>query len=75
MSSGEDFECSCGIDPAIKIDYKPLKKLRNNNKGWMTKTDATECEQLIDIKNTHSRDVKIRVTEHLPESTETAIKV
>lgn len=73
-STQEEFTCSLGVDPAIKVDYKPLKKYREQN-GIINKTVTMFYEQLIEIKNTTSNNIKIMLIEQLPLSSDDKIKV
>ena len=75
VSPTEEFECSCGIDPSIKIKYHPVKKMHNASKGWMSKSEQSDFDQRITVTNTRQRLITIRVTDHLPESSDNAIKV
>jgi len=70
----EEFDCSLGVDPAVKITYKPQKKYRASS-GLISKTVSNTHEQVIEVKNTHDYDIKIVVIEQLPRSADDRIKV
>jgi uncharacterized protein (TIGR02231 family) len=73
-STQEEFTCSLGVDPSIKIDYKPLKKYKEQN-GIINKTITMFYEQLIEIKNTTTSSIKITLVEQLPLSADEKVKV
>ena len=70
----EEFDCSLGVDPAVKITYKPQKKYRASS-GLISKVISNTHEQMIEVKNTHDYDIKIMVTDQLPRSADDRIKV
>ena len=74
VSPQEDFTCSLGVDPAVKVTYKPVNKFREQS-GLLNKTSSTTYQQVIEIKNTHNDAIKILVSDQLPLSTEEKIKV
>ena len=45
VSPSEDFTCSLGVDPAVKVVYKPLNKFREQS-GLITKTLNTVYKQV-----------------------------
>ncbi|VDN32461.1 unnamed protein product [Gongylonema pulchrum] len=71
---GERFQCSLGVDPAVKVEYRPVHKYTEQS-GLLTKTVSTMNEQKIIIKNTKSSSIMITVKEHVPKSTDEKIKV
>lgn len=44
-SPQEEFNCSLGVDPAIRIDYKPLRKFKTHS-GLLSKTITTTYVQV-----------------------------
>ena len=74
MSPSEDFTCSLGVDPAVKVTYKPIHKFREHS-GLISKTVSTTYKQVIEVKNTHKDLVKIIVIDQVPLSTEEKIRV
>uniref|UniRef100_A0A915Q7C8 DUF4139 domain-containing protein n=1 Tax=Setaria digitata TaxID=48799 RepID=A0A915Q7C8_9BILA len=74
VSPGERFKCSLGVDPAIKIEYKPVNKYTIET-GLMTKSETTMNEQKILIRNTKSTVIFIAIHEHMPKSTDEKIKI
>ena len=74
VSPQEEFECSLGVDPSVRITYKPVQKFRDHG-GFMSKTTVFKYRQVIDIKNTQPESITIKVSDQLPLSTEEKIKV
>ncbi|XP_067674171.1 protein F37C4.5-like isoform X1 [Haliotis asinina] len=74
VSPGEEFLCSLGVDPAVKVIYKPLKKFKAST-GLISKTTNTTYEQVVEIKNTHEYSIDIVLKLQLPRSSDDKIKV
>lgn len=74
VSPGEEFSCSLGVDPSVKINYKPLNKYKEHS-GLLSKVHLTTYKQVIEVKNTHQTSCKILITDQLPLSTLDKIKV
>ena len=74
VSPQEEFEVSLGVDPAVKITYKPVNKFEKKG-GFVTKVRQIEFHQGIVVKNTKSSAVKIKITDQLPKSSEDKLKV
>lgn len=74
VSPSEDFTCSLGVDPGVRVMYRPVHKFREAS-GIVSKTLSTTYKQTIELKNTHAEPVKILVMDQLPISTEEKIKV
>ncbi|KHJ98112.1 hypothetical protein OESDEN_01903 [Oesophagostomum dentatum] len=74
VSPGERFSCSLGVDPALRVEYKPVKKYHEQI-GLINKASSTVHEQVIVVKNSRSDPVLLTVKEHVPRSTDEKIKV
>lgn len=74
MSPSEEFTCSLGVDPSIKINYKPINKYREHS-GIISKVHVMTYRQQIEVKNTRQAPCKILVSDQLPQSTLDKIKV
>uniref|UniRef100_A0A914WX50 Uncharacterized protein n=1 Tax=Plectus sambesii TaxID=2011161 RepID=A0A914WX50_9BILA len=75
VSPKEEFDCSLGVDPAVRIEYKPAHKF-HEQAGFVTKSSVDNHEQAIDIKNTKVNEkIKIVVREQIPKSTDEKIKI
>ena len=70
----EEFDVSLGVDPSVKVTYKPVKKFQQRT-GVISKSDITDFHQVIEIKNTKPQPVKILVTDQCPLPHSDKIKV
>ncbi len=73
-SPQEEFTCSIGVDPGIKIEYKPVKKFKEQT-GLLKNWDHTKFVQIIEIKNTTQNNAKLLVKESIPLSNDEKIQV
>ncbi|KAF8371329.1 hypothetical protein PRIPAC_77758, partial [Pristionchus pacificus] len=74
VSPGESFTASLGVDPAVKIEYKPAHK-HHEQTGLINKWSSTVTEQKIIVKNTRGDAVLLTIREQIPRSTDEKIKV
>ena len=74
VSPLEEFDVSLGVDPAVKITYKPIRKFKQST-GILAKYELLQYHQEIVIKNTKLTPVRITVTEQVPKSSEEKLKV
>uniref|UniRef100_A0A914Z259 Protein F37C4.5 n=1 Tax=Panagrolaimus superbus TaxID=310955 RepID=A0A914Z259_9BILA len=75
VSPGEKFDCSLGVDKAIKVIYKPIQKFHSQS-GVFTSVASSGNEQQIIVKNTkRTESIKITLHEPIPKSSEEKIKV
>uniref|UniRef100_A0A0N4U9B3 DUF4139 domain-containing protein n=1 Tax=Dracunculus medinensis TaxID=318479 RepID=A0A0N4U9B3_DRAME len=74
VSPGERFQCSLGVDPAVKVEYKPAYKY-SEQAGLISKSSLTFHEQKIIIKNTKKDKILLMLTEYVPKSTDERIKL
>ena len=74
VSPLEEFDVSLGVDPAVKITYKPTKKFKQST-GILSKYQQLQYHQEIVIKNTKSTPVKITITDQVPKTSEEKVKV
>ncbi|CAJ0590689.1 unnamed protein product [Cylicocyclus nassatus] len=74
VSPGEKFFCSLGVDTALRIEYKPVKKY-HEEVGYINKNSSTVYEQVIVVKNSRSDAALITVKQQVPRSTDEKIKV
>ena len=70
----EEFDCSLGVDPAVKVTYKP-RKLFNASSGLLGKVESDTHEQVIVVKNTHDYSITVTVIDQLPRSRSERVKV
>jgi uncharacterized protein (TIGR02231 family) len=69
-----EFTCSLGVDPSIKIDYKPIRKFQEEH-GYFGKTRVTKYVQIIEITNSNTNPIKLLLSEQLPLSNNEQIQV
>ncbi|EYC21037.1 hypothetical protein Y032_0020g193 [Ancylostoma ceylanicum] len=74
VSPGERFSCSLGVDTALRVEYKPVKKY-HEQVGLINKVSSTVHEQVIVVKNSRNDPVLLTIKEHVPRSTDEKIKV
>ena len=74
VSPSEEFDCSLGVDPAVKVVYKPMHKFREQS-GFMAKHVTFTYRQEIELKNTRQDEITVHVVDQLPQSMEEKIKV
>lgn len=74
VSPGENFTCTLGFDPALHVDYKPVKMYREQI-GLTNKISSTVYEQVIVVKNSHADSVLLTIKGQIPCSTDEKIKV
>lgn len=75
MSPKEEFDCSLGVDAAVRVEYKPAHKY-HEQVGLINRSTVETHEQRIDIKNTKAAEkIKILVREQIPKPTDEKIKV
>ncbi|XP_005097215.1 protein F37C4.5 isoform X2 [Aplysia californica] len=70
----EEFECSLGVDPGVRVTYKPLVKV-NSSSGIISRVKVVSHEQAIEVKNVHNYPVTVAVKDNLPRSLDEKVKV
>ncbi|VDK51103.1 unnamed protein product [Anisakis simplex] len=72
---GEEFCCSLGIDPSIKVEYKSAKVL-NEQIGFVSKCVLQTHDQGVIVRNAKvNEEVELVVREHIPKAVDDKIKV
>jgi uncharacterized protein (TIGR02231 family) len=72
---GEEFRCSLGIDPSLKVEYKPCSRL-NEQVGFMTKNSLCTHEQIVSLRNAKaSQSALITIREPIPKAVDEKIKI
>ena len=74
MSPSEEFHCSLGVDPSIRLTTMPVKVLRGQS-GLISKSVTVGYNHMFEVKNTKQEQVKVTLSEQLPLSTDERIKV
>ncbi|KAF8569680.1 hypothetical protein P879_01947 [Paragonimus westermani] len=74
VAQGEEFSCNLGAEHGIKVFYRPLFKYREGT-GSGSKHATLTFKQLIEVRNTFDRPVRLMVIDQVPVSGEEKIKV
>lgn len=74
VSLGDKFDLPLGTDAAIKIEYKPVKKL-SDTQGLISKTHFETVRRETLLTNTKSTEITAYVYEQVPLSSIEKIKV
>jgi len=74
VSPTEEFHCSLGVDPSIRLTTIPVKVLRGQS-GLISKSVTVGYRHMFEVKNTKQEQVKVTLSEQLPLSTDERIKV
>jgi len=75
VATGEEFESFLGVDPGVKIEQKPLLKIRDKKGFIVGKETEEKYSQPISVKNTKKVAVEISIKQQLPQSQDKLIKV
>ncbi|CAH8643680.1 unnamed protein product [Heterobilharzia americana] len=74
VAPGEEFSCHLGAENGVKILYRPLYKYREGT-GSGGKNATMTFKQLIEVRNTFDRRIRLMVVDQVPVSAEDKIKV
>lgn len=74
VSPGEKFICSLGVDPAIRIIYKPAQSF-SEQVGIIAKSVFKSHEQKLIVRNTKQTKILLTIRELIPKSTDEKIKI
>nr|CDS26870.1 expressed conserved protein [Hymenolepis microstoma] len=72
VAPGEDLSCDLGAESGIEVVYRPMFKSKENASGQKA---TVSFKQVIDVRNTFQRPVRVMVVDQLPSSAEDKIKV
>jgi len=75
VSPGEEFESYLGVDPAVKIEQKPMSKVHAKTGFLIGKQDEEVFSLATVVKNTKKVPLIIVIKQQLPLSTDQKIKV
>ncbi len=79
VSPNEFFNCSLGVDPAVRVTYHPCRKTVSHQGGGLisrTRTEISTFSQRISIKNTRPGPLEyLIVQDQVPVSEDERIKV
>ena len=65
---------SAGVDPSVKVVYKPLKRFRETG-GLISKVVTYTYQQVTEITNTREETATVTFTDQVPRSQEEKLKV
>uniref|UniRef100_A0A7E4V2Y9 Protein F37C4.5 n=1 Tax=Panagrellus redivivus TaxID=6233 RepID=A0A7E4V2Y9_PANRE len=72
---GEEFKCPLGIDPSVKVEYKPCVR-SNEQVGFMTKSSLCTHEQVVSLRNAKAlQNAVLTVREPIPKAVDEKIKI
>jgi len=72
----EEFGIFLGVDPGIRVEYKPPQRAKETQGNMLTgKSHLEHYNHLITVKNTKSIQVSVVVYDQLPLSSDEKIKV
>jgi uncharacterized protein (TIGR02231 family) len=74
VSLKEEFESYLGVDPGVKVEYRPVKKTTETS-GLISRTSKMSIERRIVVKNTKDVPIHILITDQYPKSSDEKIKV
>ncbi|CAD5226935.1 unnamed protein product [Bursaphelenchus xylophilus] len=73
--SGERFDCSLGVDPSIKVFYKPITKYQQRS-GMLNNYTVAIYEQKVVVKNSKTDEsVVVTLIDHLPKTTDEKLQI
>ncbi|CCD70196.1 Protein F37C4.5 [Caenorhabditis elegans] len=70
----QKFEVSLGVDPNIRIEYKPVRNYQEQS-GTVEKINSQVTEKTTAVTNLRPNSVLLTIREQLPRSTDSRIKV
>jgi hypothetical protein len=73
-SSGESFQIFIGVDPAVKLEYLPVRN-EEYKKGWVSGTEVKKISHSTILHNTKSSAIKVILAEVLPRSSNEKIAI
>ena len=65
---------SAGVDPSVKVVYRPLKRFRETG-GLISKVVTHTYQQVTEITNTREETATVTFTDQVPYSQEEKLKV
>ena len=71
---GDTFDLPLGTDSSVKVEYKPVKKMRDTQ-GLISKVHHDNVRHETRLVNTKSTDVTVFVYDQVPLSSDEKIKV
>mmetsp|Transcript_3858 Transcript_3858/g.10588 ORF Transcript_3858/g.10588 Transcript_3858/m.10588 type:complete len:638 (-) Transcript_3858:297-2210(-) len=76
VSPGESFRNFLGVDPAVRVTYRPVNRHRATKGSYFTgRSEAVTYTHLAIVKNTKATPISLVVADMLPKSDDERIKV
>lgn len=74
VSPGEEFSCSLGVDPSVRVVYKPVRRYREEG-GLISKNVTYTYKQVTELTNTRKEPTVITFMDQVPKSQDEKLKV
>ncbi|KAK0405537.1 hypothetical protein QR680_018045 [Steinernema hermaphroditum] len=74
VAPGEEFRCSLGIDPAVKVEVKPAQNF-HEQVGFVSRSSLLTHSQTVSLRNAKANQpVHVTVRESIPRAVDEKIK-
>ena len=70
----EKFQLPLGVDPTVKVEYKPLQQLESKS-GVISKVRSVTYKHFTTITNTKASPISIKLSDQIPYSSTSKISV
>ncbi|KAK0405536.1 hypothetical protein QR680_018045 [Steinernema hermaphroditum] len=75
VAPGEEFRCSLGIDPAVKVEVKPAQNF-HEQVGFVSRSSLLTHSQTVSLRNAKANQpVHVTVRESIPRAVDEKIKI
>ena len=74
VSPKEEFESYLGVDPSVKVDYRPVKSTSETSGFLIGKQRKNKIERKIVVKNTKDLSIKLSLADQYPKSTDETVR-
>jgi len=74
VSPGESFQSFLGVDPSVKVDYRPVRQTHSSSGMW-SKTSSTQYDHRTVITNNKQIPIEIIIAKVFPRSTDEMIRI
>uniref|UniRef100_A0A1I8ABV4 Protein F37C4.5 n=1 Tax=Steinernema glaseri TaxID=37863 RepID=A0A1I8ABV4_9BILA len=75
VAPGEEFRCSLGIDPAVKVEVKPAQNF-HEQVGFVSRSSLLTHSQTVSLRNAKAHQpVHVTVRESIPRAVDEKIKI
>jgi hypothetical protein len=73
VSPNEEFESYLGVDPSVKVEYRPVKSTSETSGILFGKQKKNKIERTIIVKNTKDIPVYLFLSDQFPKSTDESV--